>query len=73
MTELKLSGADAATAAAIQKAIDSLGPDGGRVVLPQAEIDLDRGLELRAGVELVGQGRGTVLRKSPCRLYPLDF
>ena len=72
MTELKLSGADAATAAAIQKAIDSLGPEGGRVVLPQVESDLDRGLELRAGVELVGQGRGTVLRKAPGRIYPLS-
>ena len=71
MAELKLSTAEAESAAGIQKAIDSLGDGGGSVVLPQGELDLDRGLELRAGVELVGQGRGTVLRKAPGRVYPL--
>ena len=71
MTELALSGADAASAAGIQKAIDSLGKGGGRVVLPQGELDIDRGLELRSGVELTGQGRGTVLRKTQGRIYPL--
>jgi hypothetical protein len=59
------------SAAAIQAAIDSLGEAGGRVVLPAVDLVLDRGLELRSNVELVGQGENTVLRKAPGRVYPL--
>ena len=40
-------------------------------MLPEAEILLDRGLELRSNVELCGQGRGTTLRAAPGRVYPL--
>ena len=58
-------------AAAIQTAIDSL-PDGGRIVLPEMELTLDRGLELHSAVELVGQGKATILRKGPGRIYPLS-
>jgi polygalacturonase len=66
-----LSPDDAHSAAAIQAAIDAA-PHGGRVVLPAMELALDRGIELRSGIELVGQGAGTVLRKSPGRVYPLS-
>jgi hypothetical protein len=69
--EILLSPAEAASAAAIQQAIDALGPDGGRIVLPAMDRVLDRGLELRSNVELVGQGRDTLLRKAPGRIYPL--
>jgi hypothetical protein len=72
MKELTLSRSQAASAAAIQEAIDSLGAEGGRVTLPEMELTLDRGLELRSGVELVGQGKKTVLRKARGRVYPLS-
>lgn len=71
-TEIRLSVAEAASAAAIQQAIDALDNDGGRIVLPEMELVLDRGLELRSNVELVGQGHNTLLRKAPGRLYPLS-
>ncbi len=58
-------------AAAIQAAIDAQ-PAGGRVVLPEMDLTLDRGLELRSGTELVGQGVGTILRKGPGRIFPLN-
>jgi hypothetical protein len=70
--EIRLSAADAQSAAAIQQVIDSLGDRGGRVVLPAVELVLDRGLELRSNVELVGQGQDTLLRKAPGRIYPLS-
>jgi hypothetical protein len=70
--EIRLSAHEAASAAAIQRAIDGLGSAGGRVILPAIELLLDRGLELRSGVELVGQGGQTVLRKAPGRVYPLS-
>ena len=35
-------------------------------------LSLGRGLELHSGVELVGQGEGTILRKGPGRVYPLS-
>lgn len=70
--ELQLTPAQAASAADIQRAIDGLGPEGGRVLLPEMELVLDRGLELRSNVELAGQGQGTLLRKAPGRVYPLS-
>ncbi|MBN1246171.1 MAG: right-handed parallel beta-helix repeat-containing protein [Anaerolineae bacterium] len=56
----------------LQGAIDSLGNEGGRVELPAGEFELDRGIELRSNVALVGQGRDTVLRKAPGRVYALS-
>jgi hypothetical protein len=66
-----LTAPDAIPAAVIQTAIDDLGDEGGRVVLPAVEVEVDRGIELRSGVTLLGQGRDTVLRKAPGRVYPL--
>jgi hypothetical protein len=71
MTEVRLTREEASSAAAIQRQIDALGDAGGRVVLPAEDLVLDRGLQLRSGVELVGQGEGTVLRAAPGRIYPL--
>jgi len=71
MKTLTLNASEATSATAIQQAIDSLGEDGGRVVLPEIELTLDRGLALRSHVELVGQGAGTVLRMAQGRVYPL--
>jgi hypothetical protein len=59
------------SAVSIQTTIDALPHEGGRVVLPACDITLDRGLELHSGVELVGQGSATVLRKGPGKQYPL--
>lgn len=68
----ELSRSDAATARQIQAAIDDLaGRGGGRLVLPEMALSLDRGLALRSGVELCGRGASTVLRKGPGRTYPL--
>jgi len=51
--ERRLSLAECGSAAAIQVAIDGMGmAGGGKVVLPEMEIVLDRGLILRSGVEL---------------------
>ena len=72
MAARELTPDEAGSAAAIQTAIDSLGPDGGRIVLPALDLTLDRGLELRSGVELSGQGEATTLRKGPGRVYPLS-
>jgi hypothetical protein len=72
ITEIELTLAQTTSAADIQRAIDALGPDGGRVVLPAVEVELDRGLELRSNVTLEGQGRATLLRKAPGRVYPLS-
>jgi hypothetical protein len=58
------------TAAAIQQVIDGLPPEGGRVILPSGEWLLDRGIALRSGVELAGQGVDTLLKKAPGRVYP---
>ena len=69
--ERKLTSTEAASGAAIQRAIDQLA-GGGRLVLPAMELELDRGLHLRSGVEVVGQGKATVLRKGPGRIYPLS-
>ncbi len=71
-TEIQLSRAQVTCAADIQQAIDALGPDGGRVMLPAFELELDRGIELRSNVILQGQGRDTVLRKAPGQVYPLS-
>lgn len=63
---------DASTAAAIQTAIDNLADEGGgRLTLPELDLTLDRGLQLRDNIELVGQGAATILRKGPGRVYPL--
>lgn len=66
-----LTHPEAASAEAIQTAIDAF--DGyGRLVLPAMDLLLDRGIELRSGIELVGQGSATVLRKGPGRIYPMS-
>lgn len=70
--ERRLSLREAGSAAQIQQIIDAVARKGGRVVLPEMELTLDRGLALRSGVELVGQGEKTVLRKGPGRVYPLS-
>ncbi len=72
MNEITLERSQATSAAAIQQAVDGLGPPGGRVVLPAMELELDRGIELGSNVTLVGQGRDTVLRKAKGRVYPLS-
>ena len=51
-----LSPSQCNTAAKIQSQMDALAKTGGRLVLPAMDIMLDRGLELRSGVELAGQG-----------------
>ena len=58
--ERRLSLRECDSAQRIQQAIDELAPRGGRLILPELALTLDRGLELRSDVELVGQGRGTV-------------
>ncbi len=70
MQVIELEAAHLACAEDIQRAVDALPESGGRVVLPQVDLTLDRGLRLRSGVELAGQGRGTVLRHAPARVYP---
>ena len=70
--ERKLTLAEAGSAAQIQQVIDEVAKEGGKVVLPEMELMLDRGLILRSGVELAGQGEKTVLRKGPGRVYPLS-
>lgn len=72
MQEIKLQAPQVTSAADIQQAVDALGAAGGRVVLPALELVLDRGIELHSNVELVGQGRNTVLRQAPGRIYPLS-
>ncbi len=69
--ERRLTRAQASSAAAIQREIDLVARTGGRVVLPAMELELDRALQLRSGVELCGQGPDTLLRKGPGRVYPL--
>ena len=72
MQERRLTPGEASSAARIQVAIDELAGTGGRLVLPEMALTLDRGLSLRSGVELTGQGAGTVLRKGEGRVYPLS-
>lgn len=72
MKQRDLSKEEAGSAQLIQAALDQMAKTGGRVVLPAMDLVLDRGLALRSGVELVGQGRDTVLRKGPGRVYPLS-
>ena len=67
--EIELTEAD--SAARIQAAIDALPPEGGGILLPALDIELDRGIEIRSGVTLRGQGAATVLRKGPGQVYPL--
>jgi len=70
--EVGLRRDDVTCARDIQAAIERLPEGGGRVVLPALDLTLDRGLRLRSGVELVGQGRSTVLRHAPARVYPFS-
>ncbi|MBM3280070.1 MAG: right-handed parallel beta-helix repeat-containing protein [Candidatus Handelsmanbacteria bacterium] len=72
MKERMLEPGEAASAAAIQRALDELASSGGRLVLPELDLELDRSLRLHSGVELVGQGEKTVLRKGPGKVYPLS-
>lgn len=72
MSELRLKATEARSAAAIQEAIDGLGEGGGRVVLPEMDLTVDRGIRLGSGVTLEGQGRRTILRHAPARVYPLS-
>ncbi|MFH1567171.1 MAG: right-handed parallel beta-helix repeat-containing protein [Gemmatimonadota bacterium] len=72
MVERALTREEAGSARLIQEALDALAPTGGRLVLPAMDLTLDRGLALRSGVELVGQGEATILRKGPGRVYPLS-
>lgn len=72
MEEIRLEASAVTSASDIQAAIDALGEDGGRVVLPAIDLVVDRGIELRSSVELVGQGRDTVLHQAPGRVYPLS-
>jgi len=71
MDTLTLTRTEADSAEKIQQAIDRAAARGGRVALPEIDLVLDRGLELRSGVELAGRGEKTVLRKGPGRVYPL--
>ena len=72
-TTRELTAAEAASARQIQEAIDELaGAAAGRLVLPEMDLTLDRGLALRDGVELVGRGPATVLRKGPGRIHPFS-
>ena len=70
--ERKLSLEECGSAAGIQVIIDEVGKAGGEVVLSAMELVLDRGLILRSGVELCGQGEQTVLVKGPGKIYPLS-
>ncbi len=54
MQERRLTPGEASSAARIQVAIDELAGTGGRLVLPEMTLTLDRGLCLRSGVELTG-------------------
>jgi hypothetical protein len=68
-----LTLAEAGSARQIQQTLDEVAAQGGgRVILPPMELTLDRGLALASGIELIGQGAGTVLRKGPGRKYPLS-
>jgi hypothetical protein len=71
-TERRLRRDEAGSAAQVQAAIDALGDEGGRLILPELELELDRALRLRSGVALQGQGEKTVLRKGAGRVYPLS-
>ena len=71
MKAVHLASEGASSAAAIQRQIDMLEGTGGRVILPAMDLALDRGLQLRSGVELVGQGEETILCVAPGRIYPL--
>ena len=71
--ERLISLEECGSAAGIQVIIDEVGAGGGgKVVLPEMELVLDRGLILRSGVELCGQGDKTVLVKGPGKVYPLS-
>jgi len=67
----KLKPDEANSALAIQQALDSVWEEGGKVILPELDVTLDRGIELYSHVALCGQGEKTILRKGPGRVYPL--
>ena len=69
----KLDRSEVSSARDIQAAIDSLAVSGGgRLQLPEIDLELDRGLALRSGVALAGEGDNTVLRKGAGRIFPLS-
>jgi len=72
MGEIRLEEAEVTSATIIQNAIDALGEEGGRVILPAMDLVVDRGIEMRSNVSLVGQGGETVLHQAPGRIYPLS-
>ncbi len=72
MGEIRLEEAEVTSATIIQNAIDVLGEEGGRVILPAMDLVVDRGIEMRSNVSLVGQGGETVLHQAPGRIYPLS-
>ena len=72
MKVTRLTAREATSATAIQGAIDALSDVGGRVVLPEMDLVLDRGLQLRSNVELVGHGEHTVLQKAPAQVKGLE-
>ncbi len=72
MHSVRLRKSDVTSATDIQKEIDGISPAGGRVILPEMDLEIDRGIELRSNTTLQGQGKKTVLRKSPGSIYPLS-
>ncbi len=56
MGEIRLEEAEVTSATIIQNAIDVLGEEGGRVILPAMDLVVDRGIEMQFNVSLVGQG-----------------
>jgi len=71
ITNIKLNIKQCRSARDIQSAIDSLKESGGKIVLPELDLTLDRGLELYSGITIEGQKEKTILRKGPSRKYPL--
>ncbi len=59
-------------AAYMQKIIDTLAKSGGGTLqLPAGDFMLDRGLRLYDSITIAGSAEGTILRKTPGKIYPL--
>jgi hypothetical protein len=72
LTTKELDLSEVGSARQLQTVIDDFAVSGGgRLLLPAMDLTLDRGLALPSGIELVGQGPTTILRKGPSRIYPL--
>jgi len=71
MKRIVLRPEECIDASTIQAAIDAASDAGGEVLLPELDLTIDRGLELRTGVHLYGAGEKTVLRKASGAVYPL--